>query len=80
MPRADQIRCTVAGLTPWALAIDRQDQCVSAGGLSCSVARTISATFCWLIDGLRPPAGTHAPERRQSFVTEALSPRLHRRW
>jgi len=39
-PRADQIRCTVAGLTPWALAIVRQLQCVSPGGFKCSVAST----------------------------------------
>ncbi len=38
MSRADQIRCTVAALTPLALAIERQLQCVSPGGFSCSVA------------------------------------------
>ena len=56
-PRADQIRCTVAGDTPCALAIDRQLQCVSPSGVSCSVARTISSTFSAAIDGLRPRPG-----------------------
>ena len=42
---ASQIRCTVAGDTPWAVAIDRQLQCVSPAGFSCNVALTISATF-----------------------------------
>jgi len=60
-PRADQIRCTVAGLTPCALAIDRHDQCVSPAGFSCSVACTITATFSAPICGLRPrPSRTRA--------------------
>ena len=33
-PLADQISWTVAGLTPWALAIVRQLQCVSPSGFS----------------------------------------------
>ena len=53
-PLADQIRCTVAGLTPCAFAIDRQLQCVSPGGLSCSVAATIAPAFPAGIEGLRP--------------------------
>src|SRR6185503_8123030 len=56
-PRADQIRCTVAGLTPCALAIERQLQCVSPIGCSCSVAWTISAILSAGIDGLRPRPG-----------------------
>ncbi len=60
-PRAHQIRCTVAGLTPCDLAIDRQLQCVSPCGLSCSVACTIAATFSAPIEGLRPrPSRTRA--------------------
>jgi len=76
-PRADQIRCTVAGLTPWARAIDRQLQCVSSAGLSCKVARTISATFSSLIDGLRPrpartppnPFSPSSPKRSRHALT-----------
>jgi len=40
-----------------ALAIERQLQCVSPGGVSSRVARTISATFSALIVGLRPRPG-----------------------
>src|SRR3982751_5079312 len=43
-PRADQIRCTGAGLTPTRAAIDRHDQCVSPSRFECSVRSTISAT------------------------------------
>ena len=56
-PRADQIRCTVAGDTPARSAIVRQLQCVSPGGVSCKVKRTISSTFTGGIDGLRPRPG-----------------------
>ena len=56
-PRAAQIRCTVAALTPWALAIERQLQCVSPAGFSCSVACTIAATFSGGIEGFRPLPG-----------------------
>ncbi len=42
------------------------------------MARTISATFSWLIDGLRPrPART--PPNPFSPLTKMLTPRLHRR-
>jgi hypothetical protein len=58
---ADQIRCTLAGLTPLALAMLRHDQWVSPAGVSCSVARTISATCASLIVGLRPRPGRTAP-------------------
>ncbi len=61
-PRADQIRCTVAGLTPCALAMVRHDQCVSPGGLSRRVACTIAATFSALIDGLRPRPALTLPK------------------
>jgi hypothetical protein len=58
-PRPDQIRCTVAGLTPTRLAIDRHDQCVAPGGVSCIVSRTISSILAAEIDGFRPrPART----------------------
>src|SRR5664279_3707786 len=58
-PRPDQIRWTVAGLTPTALAIDRQLQYVSPEGFSCCVRRTISSRLAAEIPGLRPrPART----------------------
>src|SRR5450759_946622 len=53
-PRPHQIRGTVAGETPTALAIDRQLQCVAPEGFSCMVRRTISSTFSTEIPGLRP--------------------------
>lgn len=53
-PRASQIRCTVAGLTPTRRAIVRQLQWVCPGGVECSVSSTISAIFPGGIDGLRP--------------------------
>jgi hypothetical protein len=78
-PRAAQIFCTVVCETPWAWAIDRQLQCVSLGGVSCSVARTISATFASGIDGLRPrpgrtftePANPSSENRSRQLVTVA---------
>ncbi len=58
-PRADQIRCTVAGETPCAFASDRQLQCVSPLGFVWSVACTIASTFSVAIDTFRPrPART----------------------
>ena len=60
IPRADQIRCTVAADTPARAAIVRQLQCVSAGGVSCKVSRTISSTFAAGIEGLRPRPGRTA--------------------
>ena len=39
------------------MAIDRQLQCVSPAGFSCSVACTISSTFSAGIDGFRPRPG-----------------------
>src|SRR6187402_943266 len=53
-PRSDQIRCTVAGLTPTRLAIVRHDQWVAPGGVVVVVNLTISATVSSLIEGLRP--------------------------
>jgi hypothetical protein len=67
-PRADQIRCTDAELTPTRFAIDRHDQCVSPSGVECSVKSTISATFSSLIDGLRPrPLATSPNPTSPSF-------------
>ena len=67
-PRADQMRATVAELTPACLAIDRHDQCVWPSGLECSVNSTISATFSSLIDGLRPrPVATSPNPVNPSF-------------
>jgi hypothetical protein len=68
-PLADQIRCTVAGLTPACLAIDRHDQCVASLGLECWVNSTISATFSSLIDGFRPrPVATSPNPVSPSWV------------
>ncbi len=47
----------MAGLTPWALAIVRQLQCVWPGGLLCVVACTIASILAAEIDGLRPRPG-----------------------
>src|SRR5688572_26711917 len=77
-PRADQMRCTVAGLTPCALAIERQLQCVSPGRVSSRLARTISATFSTEIDALRPPSPPHHPPLAQSPLAEAVPPGPHR--
>src|SRR5664280_1073331 len=60
-PRAAHTRCTVAGLTPCALAIVRQLQCVSPGGFSCSVASTMAVTFSSGIAVLRPRPGFTFP-------------------
>lgn len=66
-PRADHTRCTVAALTPTALAMLRQLQCVSPGGFSSKVSRTISATFSAGIDAFRPrPSRTCANFARPS--------------
>src|SRR5215211_597916 len=56
-PCASQIRCTVAALTPCALAIERQLQCVCPGGFVCVVACTICLIFAAEIAGLRPRPG-----------------------
>jgi len=61
MPRADQIRCTVAGLTPARAAIVRHHQCASPSGLVCKVHSTIWATVADGITGFLPrPARTLA--------------------
>ena len=60
-PRPDQIRWTVAGLTPTRFAIDRQLQWVAPAGVSCWVRRMISSILSAEIRGLRPrPARTRA--------------------
>lgn len=51
---ADHTRCTVAGLTPCALAMLRHDQCVSPGGVECKVASAMTSIFSFGIDGLQP--------------------------
>src|SRR6478609_7730267 len=53
-PRSDQIRCTVAELTPTRLPIVRHDQCVAPGGVVVVVNRTIAAIVSSLIEGFRP--------------------------
>src|SRR5207342_1925883 len=45
------------GLTPCALAIERQLQCVAPGGLVCVVACTIALIVAAEIAGLRPRPG-----------------------
>ena len=53
-PCASQMRCTVAGLTPWALAIERQLQCVCPAAWSGSSPATIALTFAAEIVRLAP--------------------------
>src|SRR5271157_1682265 len=48
------MRCTVALLTPTALAIDRVLQCVAASGFSWVVFRTIRVTVSAVMAGVRP--------------------------
>src|SRR5690242_9183904 len=52
--RADQIRCTVAELTPTFLVFVRHDEFVAPGGVVVVVNRTISAMVSSGIEGLRP--------------------------
>ena len=54
---ACQIRCTVAGLTPWVWAIDRTLQFVASRGVVCSVAFTMASTFSGRIRLWRPGRG-----------------------
>ena len=54
IPRDDQIFCTVALEMPAWAAIDRHDQCVSAGGVECNVSCTTISMVSWEIDRLRP--------------------------
>jgi len=62
MPLADQIRCTVAGLTPFLLGVGfGMRRLVSASGFSCSVACTISAIRSCPMLGLRPRPGRTPP-------------------
>jgi len=76
-PWASQMRCTVAGLTPWALAIVRQLQCVSPGGTVWVVAATIALTLAAEIVRLRPrpgrtsvrAAGPPAAKRARHMIT-----------
>ena len=72
-PRADQIRCTVAGLTPPASAIDRQLQYVSPSGLAFCGNPTISSIFSEVILGLRP-----LPGRTRPIVATPSSPKRSR--
>jgi hypothetical protein len=60
-PRACQIRCTVAALTPNPAAVVRQLQCVCPGGVVCSVAWTIASTISGGMDGLAPRPGRTRP-------------------
>src|SRR5829696_4018203 len=82
-PRSDQIRCTVAGLTPTRLAIVRHDQCVAPGGVVVVVNRTISAIVSSPIEGLRPrpsrmlskPASPSSPNRvRHARTVTGVTP------
>ena len=60
-PRLDQIRCTVAGLTPTFLAIVRHDQRVCPAGVLFVVSSTLSAIFSSGIKALRPQLGFTFP-------------------
>lgn len=53
-PSACQARCTVAALTPVALARVRQLQCVWPSGFDSWVSLTISSIFSWGTSGRRP--------------------------
>src|SRR5262245_25230829 len=76
-PRFDQIRCTVAELTPTCLAIVRHDQCVAPAGVVVVLNRRISAIVSSGIEVLRPrpalifssPANPSAPNRRRHART-----------
>lgn len=72
-PRADHTRCTVAGLTPTALAIDRQLRCVSPAGVVCWVSRTISSIFSTGMLVLRP-----RPERTLANLVNPSSSKRDR--
>lgn len=61
-PRADHTRCTVAGLTPAALAIDRQLQCVSPSGLDSWVNRSyLTRRLRWRRAAVRPARPDESP-------------------
>src|SRR6478735_3946981 len=70
-PRADQIRCTVAGDTPTRSAIVRHDQCVCPTGTEFLVNSTISSTCAVVINGLRPRPDATFP----SFATPSTENR-----
>src|SRR5262245_66678616 len=53
-PRFDQIRCTVAELTPTCLPIGRHDQCVAPAGVLVVVNRATPAIVSPEIEVLRP--------------------------
>jgi hypothetical protein len=71
-PRADQIRCTVAGLTPNSRAIDRQLQCVSPRGLQFRVLSTMASTVSSEIVGLRPRPERTIPNRAKPRSAKSL--------
>ena len=77
-PRSDQIRCTVAGLTPTRLAIVRHDQCVAPGGVVVVVNRTISAIVSSGIEGLRPRPSRILLHSGQPVGGESCTPGPHR--
>jgi hypothetical protein len=77
-PRADQIRYTVAGLTPRALPIVRQLQCVWPGGTVSCVARDLGDLL--LGDGeLAPPPRGDRTELDQTLLGKPIPSRHHRR-
>ena len=66
------MRWTVERLTPAAVAIDRQLQCVAPGGVWCSVACTMARTCSALISGLRPrPVRTTPTESNPSATNRS---------
>jgi len=70
-PRSDQIRCTVAGLTPTRVAIVRHDQCVAPAGVVVANL-TMSATVSSLIDGLPPRPSPILPNPANPSTTNRL--------
>ena len=68
----------VALLTPWALALVRQLQCVPAASWVCGVAATMAATFSAGMVRLRPPPRRHLPQRLGALLEETPPPQGHR--
>ena len=85
-PCASQIRCTVERLTPAALAIERQLQCVAPGGVSCNVACTKrqltkrGIAYESLDNGILRCADPERMQRLADGLTAAKVDALLRKW
>jgi hypothetical protein len=77
-PRSDQIRCTVAELTPTRLAIMRHDQCLAPSGVVVEVNCTIAVMVSSGIEGLAAPTHTDLLQPGKPVLTETLTPGPHR--